>query len=92
MLFLFVSLACLALFAAVFAATFAIDHFASTWQTADADSWHGRFSAWASDNKTLDIVKGLSGVASAAKDASRSTSPARAALRPSANFTPPGAS
>ncbi len=65
MLFLFVSLACLALFAAVFAATFAIDHFASTWQTADADSWHGRFSAWASDNKTLDIVKGLSGVASA---------------------------
>jgi len=65
MLFLFVSLACFALFAAVFAATFAIDHFASVWQTADANSRHGRFSNWAANSTTLDIVKGLSGLASA---------------------------
>jgi len=65
MIFLFVSLACLGLFLAIFAATFAIDHFASVWEEADAGSWHGRFSKWAANNKTLDIVKGLSGVASA---------------------------
>jgi hypothetical protein len=65
MLFLFVSLACFALFAAVFAATFAIDHFAAVWETADAASRRGRFSAWATDNKALTAVKGLSGMASA---------------------------
>ena len=65
MLFRFISLACFALFAAVFAATFAIDHFASVWQTADANSRHGRFSNWAANSKMLDVVKGLSGLASA---------------------------
>ena len=65
MLFLFISLACFALFAAIFAATFAIDHFASTWETADANSWHGRFSRWAENSQKLDVVKGLSGLASA---------------------------
>src|ERR1039457_6283723 len=65
MVFLFVSLACFALFLAIFAATFAIDHFASMWETADAKSWRGHFSSWATNNKTLDVVKGLSGVASA---------------------------
>jgi hypothetical protein len=65
MLFLFVSLACFALFAAIFAATLAIDHFASMWQTADADSRRGRFSYWAANSKMLDVVKGLSGLASA---------------------------
>ena len=65
MLFLFISLACFALFAALFAATFAIDHFASVWQTAGADSRRGRFSYWAANSKKLDVVKGLSGLASA---------------------------
>lgn len=65
MLFLFISLACAAVFAAVFAATFAIDHFASVWENADAASWHGRFAAWANNSRKLDIVKGLSGLASA---------------------------
>jgi hypothetical protein len=65
MVFLFVSLACFALFLAIFAATFAIDHFASMWETADANSWRGHFSSWATNNQTLDTVKGLSGVASA---------------------------
>jgi len=65
MVFLFVSLACFALFLAIFAATFAIDHFASMWETADANSWRGHFSSWATNNKALDAVKGLSGVASA---------------------------
>jgi len=65
MLFLFISLACVALFAAVFAATFAIDHFASIWEEADRGSLHGRFSAWATNNRKLDIIQGLSGVAAA---------------------------
>jgi len=65
MLFLFISLACFALFAAIFAATFAIDHFASIWETAGTDSWHGRFSSWATNSKKLDVIKGLSGLASA---------------------------
>ena len=65
MAFLFISLACFALFAAIFAATFAIDHFASIWETADANSWHGRFSGWATNSRKLDIVQGLSGLASA---------------------------
>jgi hypothetical protein len=65
MIFLFISLACVALFAALFAATFAIDHFASIWETADANSWRGHFSSWATDNRKLDILKGLSGLASA---------------------------
>src|SRR5271157_4949631 len=65
MLFLFISLACFVLFAAVFAATFAIDHFASMWQTADANSRRGRFGYWAANSKKLDVAKGLSGLASA---------------------------
>jgi hypothetical protein len=65
MLFLFISLACFALFAAIFAGTFAIDHFASVWQTADANSWRGHFSYWAANSSKLDVVKGLSGMASA---------------------------
>ncbi|MGA2195861.1 MAG: hypothetical protein ABSH40_11370 [Bryobacteraceae bacterium] len=65
MVFLFISLACFALFAAIFAATFAIDHFATTWETADPGSWRGRFSSWAANSTNLDIVKGLSGLASA---------------------------
>jgi hypothetical protein len=65
MIFLFVSLACFALFAVVFAATFAIDHFASRWEEADVHSRRSRFSNWAANNKTLDVVKGLSGLASA---------------------------
>ena len=65
MVFLFISLACFALFAAIFAATFAIDHFATTWETADANSWRGHFSSWATNSKKLDVVKGLSGLASA---------------------------
>ena len=65
MIFLFVSLACFALFAVVFAATFAIDHFASRWEEADVHSRRSRFSSWAANNKTLDVVKGLSGLASA---------------------------
>lgn len=65
MVFLFVSVVCFALFAAIFAATFAIDHFASIWETADARTWHGRFSSWATNNRKLDVVKGLSGLASA---------------------------
>jgi len=65
LLFLFISLACFALFAAVFASTFTIDHFASMWETADAKSWRGRFSNWATNSSKLDVVKGLSGVASA---------------------------
>lgn len=66
MVFLFASLACLALFAAVFAATFAIDHFASAWEEAADGSRRRRFSAWATDNRTLTEVKGWSGIASAA--------------------------
>ena len=65
MVFLFISLACFALFAAIFAATFAIDHFASIWETADANSWRGRFSCWATNNRKLDVVQGSSGLASA---------------------------
>jgi hypothetical protein len=65
MAFLFISLACLTLCAAIFAATFAIDHFASIWETADPNSWRGRFSSWATNSKRLDVVKGLSGVAAA---------------------------
>jgi hypothetical protein len=65
MFFLFISLACFALFAAIFAATFAIDHFASMWQTADAGSWRGRFSNWAANSNKLDVVKGVSGLTSA---------------------------
>jgi hypothetical protein len=65
MLFLFISLACFALFAAIFAATFAVDHFASVWETVDAKTLRGRFSLWATNSKGLDIVKGLSGVVSA---------------------------
>jgi hypothetical protein len=65
MVFLFVSLACLTIFATVFAATFAIDHFASIWETADPNSWRGHFSSRATNSKNLDVVKGLSGVASA---------------------------
>lgn len=65
MVFLFISLACFALFAAIFAATFAIDHFASIWETADAHSWRGHFSCWATNNRKLDVVQGLSGLASA---------------------------
>ena len=65
MVFLFVSLACFALFAVLFATTFAIDHFASTWEAADAGSRRGRFSSWATNSTALDEVKGLSGVASA---------------------------
>jgi hypothetical protein len=66
MVFLFASLACLALFAAVFAATFALDHFASAWEEASAGSRRRRFSDWATDNRTLTEVKGWSGIASAA--------------------------
>jgi hypothetical protein len=66
MVFLFVSLACLALAGAVFAATFAIDHFASAWEEAKDGSGRRRFSAWATDNRTLTEVKGWSGLASAA--------------------------
>ena len=65
MIFLFVSLACVALFAAIFAATFAMDHFASKWEEADAATWRGRFSRWADNNKALDLVQGLSAMASA---------------------------
>jgi hypothetical protein len=65
MLFLFISLAGFVLFTAVFAATFAIDHFASIWETADAHSRRGRFSYWAANSTKLDVVKGLSGLASA---------------------------
>ena len=63
MVFIFISLACLALFAAIFAATFAIDHFASKWEAADANSRRGHFSYWATNSKKLDVVKGLSGLA-----------------------------
>jgi len=66
MLFLFVSLACFALFAAIFACTFAIDHFASAWEEAEAGGRRRRFSAWATDNRALTEVKGWSGIASAA--------------------------
>jgi hypothetical protein len=65
MLFLFISLACFAVFAAIFAATFAIDHYASLWETADPNSWHGRFSSWAENSRKLDVIQGLSGLASA---------------------------
>jgi len=63
MVFIFISLACFALFAAIFAATFAIDHFASKWEAADANSRRGHFSYWATNSKKLDVVKGLSGLA-----------------------------
>jgi hypothetical protein len=65
MVFLFVSLACFALFAAIFAATFAIDHFASAWETAEGGGRRQRFSAWATGNRTLTEVKGVSGIGSA---------------------------
>jgi hypothetical protein len=65
MIFLFVSLACFAVFAVIFAATFAIDHFASRWEEAEAHSRRSRFSNWATNNKALEVVKGLSGLASA---------------------------
>lgn len=65
MTFLFISLASCVLFAAVFAVTFAIDHFAEIWETADAGTWHGRFSNWATNNRRLDIAQGISGLAAA---------------------------
>ena len=65
MVFLFISLACFTLFAGIFAATFAIDHFASIWETADGESWRGHFSGWATNNRKLDVLQGLSGLASA---------------------------
>ena len=65
MVFLFLSLACFGFFAVLFAATFAIDHFASKWQEADAHGWRAHFVSWAADNKALDVVKGVSGLASA---------------------------
>jgi hypothetical protein len=65
MLFLFISLACFALFAAIFASTFAIDHFAAIWETEAPGSWRGRFSNWATNSKGIDVTKGLSGLASA---------------------------
>jgi len=65
MTFLFISLACFTLFAAIFAATFAIDHFASIWETAEANSRRGHFSSWATNSTKLDVVKGLSGLAAA---------------------------
>jgi hypothetical protein len=65
MLFLVVSLGCFALFAVVFAATFAMDHFGTKWEEADAGSWRSRFSRWEADNKPLELIKGLSGLASA---------------------------
>jgi hypothetical protein len=58
-------MACFSVFACVFAITFAIDHFASIWENAEPSSWHGRFSAWATDNHKLDVVQGVSGLASA---------------------------
>ena len=61
MIFLFVSLACFALFAAIFAATFAIDHFASMWQTADANSRRGHFSYWAANSKNARCRKRVIG-------------------------------
>ncbi|HUP02409.1 MAG TPA: hypothetical protein VMU19_00375 [Bryobacteraceae bacterium] len=66
MVFLFVSLACFALSAAVFAATFAIDHFAAAWEGADPATKRGRFTAWATGNRTLTEIKGWSGIAVAA--------------------------
>jgi hypothetical protein len=66
MVFLFVSLACFALSAAVFAATFGIDHFAAAWESEEAASKRGRFSAWAAGSRTLTEIKGWSGIASAA--------------------------
>jgi hypothetical protein len=65
MTFLFISLACCVLFAAIFATTFAIDHFAEVWEDSDRATWHGRFSNWATDNRRLDIVRGISGLAAA---------------------------
>jgi len=65
MVFLFVSLACFALFAVVFAATFAMDHLGSKWEEAEAGSWRSRFSHWEANNKALDEVKGVSGLAAA---------------------------
>jgi hypothetical protein len=62
---LFVSVACFVVFGAIFAATFAIDHFASIWETADPGTWHGRFAIWADNSRRLDIVQGLSGLAAA---------------------------
>ena len=64
MLFLMISLGCFAFFAVIFAATFTIDHFAEIWQ-GEEESWHGRFSRWASNSRRLDIVQGISGLASA---------------------------
>jgi len=64
MVFLFVALACLGVSAAVFAATFAVDHFASAWEEVEPGT-RRRFSAWATDNRTLIEVKGWSGIASA---------------------------
>lgn len=66
MVFLFVSLACFAFSAAVFAATFAVDHFAAAWETRGAASKRGRFSAWATGNRILNEIKGWSGIAVAA--------------------------
>jgi hypothetical protein len=65
MTFLFLSLAAFVLFAAVFAATFAIDHFAEIWGDPGVTGWHGRFSRWAIENRTLAILQGASGLASA---------------------------
>ncbi|HTS63854.1 MAG TPA: hypothetical protein VMH28_17645 [Candidatus Acidoferrales bacterium] len=65
MLFLIISLACFIVCAAVCAVTFAIDHFAAIWEPADIKNWHGRFSAWATNSRKLDIVQGLSGLAAA---------------------------
>jgi hypothetical protein len=65
MAFLFISLACFVVLGAIFAATFAIDHFAAIWEAADEGSWRGRFSGWATNSRKLDVLQGLSGLASA---------------------------
>ena len=64
MTFLFISLAsCVVL--QPFSPSRAIDHFAEIWETSDAGTWHGRFSLWATDNRHLDILRGISGLAAA---------------------------
>ncbi len=65
MTFLFISLACFVVFAAIFAVTYAIDHFEEIWQAAGVGGWRGRFSEWEANNRKLDVLQGLSGLASA---------------------------
>jgi len=65
MTLLFVSLACCVVFASIFASTFAIDHFAGIWETAEPGTWHARFSQWATGNRRLDIFQGVSGIVAA---------------------------